>query len=220
MPVTFEPVQTSAPQILSQQGDDDFLLDDGLPCLRRDGKLYYLTDVQPRVLDACRHFDISFDQLAEKLGMTRPVLLLILKGYDPVTPVLKGMIDRLLGQVGLLPPLTAQGASMAESIRGAASEAPPVITTIESVPIPPVPRPEAAEADDDEDEDEAITVAAEAIGETLVPQPLTPGRPAASVPPLPPVVFTPGLPDFTPGLRRAPRRRRPPAGRIADVKHP
>lgn len=213
MPVTFEPVQTAAPQTLSQQGDDDFLLDDGLPCLRRGGKLYYLTDVQPRVLDACRHFDISFDQLAEKLGMTRPVLLLILKGYDPVTPVLKGMIDRLLGQVGLLPPLTAQGASISQSIRGAASEAPPVVTTIESVPIPSVPWPEAPDADEDEDgEDEVITVVAEAIGETLVPQPLTPGRPAASVPPLPPVVFTPGLPDFTPGLRRAPRRRRPRPG--------
>jgi hypothetical protein len=214
MPVTFETVQTPAPQALSPQGDDDFLLDDGLPCLRRDGKLYYLTDVQPRVLDACRHFDISFDQLAEKLGMTRPALLLILKGYDPVTPVLKGMIDRLLGQVGLLPPLTVQGASMSESIRGAASEAPPVVTTIESVPIPPVPLPEATDTEEDEedDEDKVITVAAEAIGETLVPQPLTPGRPAASVPPLPPVVFTPGLPDFTPGPRRAPRRRRPRLG--------
>jgi hypothetical protein len=209
MPVTFETVQPPAPQILSQQGDDDFLLDDGLPCLRRDGKLYYLTDVQPRVLDACRHFDISFDQLAEKLGMTRPVLLLILKGYDPVTPLLKGMIDRLLGQVGLLPPLAAQGASIPDSIRGATGDVPPVVTTIESVPIPPVPLPEAREVDEDEeDEDDVITVTAEAVGETLVPQPLTPGRPAASVPPLPPVVFTPGLPDFTPGLRRAPRRRR------------
>jgi hypothetical protein len=215
MPVTFETVQTPAPQTFAQQGDDDFLLDDGLPCLRRDGKLYYLTDVQPRVLEACRHFDISFDQLAGKLGMTRPVLLLILKGYDPVAPVLKGMIDRLLGQVGLLPPLTAQGASISHSIRGAASEAPPVVTTIESVPIPSVPLPEmpdAAEDEEGQEEDEAITVAAEAIGETLVPQPLTPGRPAASVPPLPPVVFTPGLPDFTPGLRRAPRRRRPRLG--------
>ena len=195
--MTLETVQTPSPQ-----GDDDFLLDDGLPCLRRDGKLYYLNDVQPRVLEACRQFEISFDQLAEKLGMTRPSLLLILKGYDPVAPVLKGMIDRLLGQTGLLPPLNVEAASMSESIRGATSEPQPVVTTIESVPVPEPP------ALDEEDEDEVITVAAEAVGETLVPQPLTPGRPAASVPVVPPVVFTPGLPEFTPGLRRAPRRRR------------
>lgn len=215
MTVTFETVQPPAPQTLSQQGDDDFLLNDGLPCLRRDGKLYYLTDAQPRVLEACRYFEISFDQLAEKLGMTRPVLLLILKGYDPVTPLLKGMIDRLLGQVGLLPPLAAQGVSIPDSIRSATGDAPPIVTTIESVPIPPVPLPRVPEADEDaegESEDAVVTVVAEAIGETLVPQPLTPGRPAASVPPLPPVVFTPGLPDFTPGLRRAPRRRRPRLG--------
>ncbi|WP_290808950.1 hypothetical protein [Ferrovibrio sp.] len=197
-----EMIQTPA-----QQADDDFLLDDGLPCLRRDGRLYYLNDVQPRVLEACRQFEISFDQLAEKLGMTRPVLLLILKGYDPVTPVLKGMIDRLLAQAGLLSPLHAEGASMSESIRGVTTEPPPVVTIIESVPVPEPP------AVDEDDEDEAITVTAEAMGETLVPQPLTPGRPAASVPPgsaamVPPVVFAPGLPDFTPGLRRAPRRRR------------
>ena len=206
MPVTLETVQTPSPQ-----GDDDFLLDDGLPCLRRDGKLYYLNDVQPRVLEACRHFEISFDQLAEKLGMTRPVLLLILKGYDPVTPVLKGMIDRLLAQAGQLSPLQAEGASMSESIRGVAGEPAPVVTTIESVPVPEPPTV------DEDEEDEVITVAAEAVGETLVPQPLTPGRPAAAVPPgsspmVPPILFTPGLPEFTPGLRRAPRRRRTRSG--------
>lgn len=189
-------LDTPLPQTPSEPGDDDFLLDDGLPCLRRDGKLYYLNDVQPRVLEACRHFEISFDQLAEKVGMTRPALLLILKGYDPVTPVLKGMIDRLLGQVG-----------------GATEDVPPVVTTIHSIPVPEVvPEPSV------DDENPVITVTAEAIGETLVPQPLTPGRPAAavppgSVPPVSPVDFTPGLPDFTPGLlRRAPRRRRPRPG--------
>lgn len=214
--------ENPSPQTPSEPGDDDFLLDDGLPCLRRDGRLYYLNDVQPRVLEACRHFEISFDQLAEKLGMTRPALLLILKGYDPVTPLLKGMIDRLLGQAGLLPPLTAEGASMVDSIRGATEDVPPVVTTIHSIPVPDVV-PEPSVAEEDDDADAVITVTAEAIGETLVPQPLTPGRPAAavppgsllagsllagSVPPVSPVDFTPGLPDFTPGLRRAPRRRR------------
>lgn len=195
------------------QGDDDFLLDDGLPCLRRDGRLYYLNDVQPRVLEACRYFEISFDQLAEKLGMTRPALLLILKGYDPVSPVMKGMIDRLLGQVDLQPSPAAEAAPGPDAGGDVAAKVPPVVTTIHSVPVPDVvPDPAPVDADDD-DADDVITVTAEAIGETLVPQPLTPGRPAAavppgSVPPLSPVAFTPGLPDFTPGLRRATRRRR------------
>lgn len=180
-------------QTSALQPDDDFLLDDGLPCLRRDGKLYYLTDVQPRVLEACRHFDISFDQLAEKLGMTRPTMVLILKGYDPVSPQLKSMIDRLLGQVGLLPPLPSDCVAGTAAAHAAA----PVTTTIHAVPVP----------------EPAITVVAEAVSDqgedAPIPQPLTPGRPAAAVPPISPVVFTAGLPDFTPGLRRVPRRRRP-----------
>lgn len=209
--MTFETVQTPSHRTLSEQGDDDFLLDDGLPCLRRDGKLYYLNDVQPRVLDACRHFEISFDQLANKLGMTRPVLLLILKGYDPVTPVLKGMIDRLLGQAGLLPPLHPEGIAIPDPVPESPPEPSPMVTIIESIPVPEPPKAE------EEDGDPVITVTAETVGETLVPQPLTPGRPAAAVPPgsvpvVPPVVFAPGLPDFTPGLRRAPRRRRPRPG--------
>ncbi len=186
-------------QTQTHPADDDFLLDDGLPCLRRDGKLYYLSDVQPRVLEACRHFEISFDQLAEKLGMTRPALLLILKGYDSVPLPLKSMIDRLLGQVGLLPPQAAD-------ISAAANDAapPPVVTTIHAVPVPePV-----AEAPDVEEP--VITVAAEEIA-ARIPQRLTPGRPGVVAPstsvPMVPPVFAAGLPDFTPGLRRAPRRR-------------
>lgn len=191
MPV-IDTIQTT--QVHTNAADDDFLLEDGLPCLRRDGKLYYLSDVQPRVLAACRYFEISFDQLSEKLGMNRPAMVLILKGYDPVPLPLKGMIDRLLGQVGLLPPQPADFAPMRVADTDAASA--PVVTTIHAVPVPePV-----AEAP-------VITVTAEAVGDIVIPQPLTPGRPAASVPVLPPVVFAAGLSDFTPGLRRAPRRR-------------
>ncbi|MFN3399404.1 MAG: hypothetical protein ACK4Z4_03610, partial [Ferrovibrio sp.] len=185
--------------IQTNQADDDFLLDDGLPCLRRDGKLYYLSDVQPRVLEACRHFEISFDQLSEKLGMTRPAMVLILKGYDPVSPQLKSMIDRLLGQVGLLPPQPGDIAATDD----AASQ--PVVTTIHVVPVPEaVSEPVVA--------DPVITVAAEEIA-ARIPQRLAPGRPGVTVPsmvvPIVPPVFTAGLPDFTPGLRRAPRQRRP-----------
>lgn len=186
--------------IQTNQADDDFLLDDGLPCLRRDGKLYYLSDVQPRVLEACRHFEISFDQLSEKLGLTRPAMVLILKGYDPVSPQLKSMIDRLLGQVGLLPPQPGDIAAANDAAP------PPVVTTIHAVPVPDsVPEPFA--------EEPVITVAAEEIA-ARIPRRLMPGRPGVTVPsmavPVAPPVFTAGLPDFTPGLRRAPRRRRPP----------
>ena len=188
-------------QSFSPQADDDFLFGDGLPCLRREGKLYYFGDMQPRVLQACRHFEVSFDQLAEKLGMTRPAMVLILKGYDPVSPALKGMIDRLLDQAGLLLPADCAQPS------AAAGEAPPVVTTILSVPVPDSPAPQAADEviADEVIADDVITVAAETVS---IPQPLVPGRPAAAVPPVPPVVFAPGLPEFTPGLRRSPRRRR------------
>jgi hypothetical protein len=198
--LVIDTIQTT--QVHTNPADDDFLLDDGLPCLRRDGRLYYLNDVQPRVLEACRHFEISFDQLSEKLGMNRPAMVLILKGYDPVPLPLKSMIDRLLGQVGLLPPLPADCAPQNHAERsaaanGAAPASAPIVTTIHAVPVPDL----VAEAP-------VITVIAEEVGETMIPQPLTPGRPAASVPPAPPVVFDAGLPEFTPGLRRAPRRRR------------
>jgi len=184
--------------IQTNQADDDFLLDDGLPCLRRDGKLYYLSDVQPRVLEACRHFEISFDQLSDKLGLTRPAMVLILKGYDPVPPQLKSMIDRLLGQVGLLPPQPGD-------LTAAAHDSPPqpVVTTIHAVPVPEAVSEPVAQ-------DPVITVPAEEIA-ARIPQRLTPGRPGITAPsmvvPVVPPVFTAGLPDFTPGLRRAPRRR-------------
>jgi hypothetical protein len=186
--------------IQTNQADDDFLLEDGLPCLRRDGKLYYLSDVQPRVLEACRHFEISFDQLSEKLGLTRPAMVLILKSYDPVQPQLKSMIDRLLGQAGLLPPQPGD-------ITADANDAAPqrVVTTIHAVPVPDAV-PESVV------EDPVITVAHEEIV-ARIPQPLAPGRPGVTAPsmfvPMVPPVFTAGLPEFTPGLRRAPRGRRP-----------
>ena len=185
-------------QTQTNPADDDFLLDDGLPCLRRDGKRYYLSDVQPRVLEACRHFEIGFDQLSEKLGLTRPAMVLILKGYDPVSPQLKSMIDRLLGPIGLLPP---QSGDLAAATDDATSQ--PVVTTIHAVPVPhSVPEAIAAEP--------VITVAAEEIA-ARVPQRLMPGRPGVVVPsvsvPMVPPVFAAGLPEFTPGLRRAPRRR-------------
>jgi hypothetical protein len=197
MPVTLQIIETPQPH-----PHDDFLLDDGLPCLRREGRLFYLGDAQPRVLEACRQFEIGFEQLADKLGMTRPALVLILKGYDPVPPQLKSMIDRLLGQCGLLPPQPGD-------LRAAAArEAAPIVTTIHAVPVPAETGPD--EAPVSVAADSAITVTAEALPEVIIPQPVMPGRPAPAAPPAPLAPFADGLAEFTPGLRRrAQRRSRP-----------
>lgn len=199
------------------QPDDDFLLDDGLPCLRRNGTLYYLGDMQPRVLEACRRVDLTFEQLAEKLGMTRPTLLLILKGYDPVPLPLKGMIDRLVTQVGLLQPATSYCEIPAERMPAAEqamveaqAEAPPVVTAIHAMPIEDAPAqdaplPAAADASARPMTGTIITVAAE---EVLIPQGVSldhrpvapPAAPPVGTPPAPPRIGSP--PAFTPGLRR------------------
>ncbi|WP_341910227.1 hypothetical protein [Ferrovibrio terrae] len=178
------------------QPDDDFLLDDGLPCLRRNGTLYYLGDMQPRVLEACRRVDLSFEQLAEKLGMTRPALLLILKGYDPVPLPLKSMIDRLVAQVGLLQPPTSYCEIPAE--RMPAHAAPVKEVTLNEVTA-------TVEASSTKMMGTIITVAAE---EVLIPQGVSldhrpvapPAAPPVGAPPAPPRIGSP--PAFTPGLRR------------------
>lgn len=187
MPMTLHP---------AIQPDDDFLLDDGLPCLRRAGRLYYLGDMQPPVLEACRRVDLSFEQLAEKLGMTRPALLLILKGYDPVPLPLKSMIDRLVAQVGLLQPPIRYCEIPAE--RMPAHEAPVNEVTLNEVTT-------KAEASPRKVTGTIITVAAE---EVLIPQGVSldhrpvapPAAPPVGAPPAPPRIGSP--PAFTPGLRR------------------
>jgi len=192
------------------QPDDDFLLDDGLPCLRRDGKLYYLGDMQPRVLEACRRVEITFEQLAEKLGTNRATLVLVLKGYDPVSLPLKSMIDRLVEQTGLQPtPMsycdlgtqTASAQSSGESPSDSQPDSPsnpvpPVSTTIHAVPIPQDENAPASGSDRP-----PVTVPVE---EVVIPDVVSldrPGAPHVVVPPSPP-----DLSGFTPGLRRTPRR--------------
>jgi transcriptional regulator with XRE-family HTH domain len=187
MPMTLHP---------AIQPDDDFLLDDGLPCLRRSGKLYYLGDMQPPVLEACRRVDLSFEQLAEKLGMTRPALLLILKGYDPVPVPLKSMLDRLVTQVGLLQPATSYCEIPADRLpvtEATVTEA-PVHEAMAKAEAPPMTMTGTI-----------ITVAAE---EVLIPQGVSLDRPAASSPAVPSIDTPPPpprigpSPAFTPGLRR------------------
>lgn len=184
--------------------DDDFLLDDGLPCLRKDGRLYYLGDVQPRVLDACRRFGLSFDQLADKLGIMRPALVLVLKGYDPVAPNLKSMLDRLVIQAAGMRDDDLAGESEAQTPVDVVAEpvvaaAPVQKATILSVPIPeaaPGPAPGPA------------PLAEPATEEVVIPDVVSLDRPATPhvVIPTPPA-FEEGLPGVSAGLRRQPRRR-------------
>jgi hypothetical protein len=47
-------------------------------------KLFFTRDVQPVVLEACRHHNIGFDEYAVRLGTNRTALLLMLKGIDPI----------------------------------------------------------------------------------------------------------------------------------------
>lgn len=164
------------------QPDDDILLDDGLPCLRRDGKLYYLGDVQPRVLEACRHFEIGFEQLSEKLGLARPALVLILKGYDPVPPPLRAMIDRLVGQAGLLPPAPADCRLVADADAPMPDKV--ITVTAEDLAAPQSGRPRIV------------------LSDSLAPDSPAPD---SSVPDS--LGFDAGLPGITPGLHRALRRR-------------
>lgn len=188
------------------QPDDDFLLDDGLPCLRRDGKLYYLGDMQPRVLEACRRVEISFEQLTEKLGMNRPQMVLILKGYDSVPLPLKSMIDRLITQTGLMQPATSytevpeERIPANESAPDSRDESPKVSTTIHSVPIPDQENARASAPAAGSDRP-PVTVPVE---EVVIPDVVSLDRPGAPHVVVPSV--EPDLSGFTPGLRRAPRK--------------
>lgn len=187
--------------------DDTFLFDDGLPCIRREGKLYYLGDVQPRVLEACRRFGVSFEQLADKLGMMRPALVLILKGYDPVSVPLKDMLDRLVLQAACLQGGKQEGRSPVESrpdSPAAACAAQPSVT-ITSVPIPdaPVPQSPATGRDAPVLNGDAVTLAAQEVEEMVIPDVVSVGQLASPDVVLPTApAFAPGLSSFTPGLRR------------------
>ncbi|WP_300299921.1 hypothetical protein [Ferrovibrio sp.] len=55
-------------------------------------KQFFVRDVQPLVLEACRRNGIRFEDYAAKLGVTRAALVLILKGHDPVP---RHMLDSL-----------------------------------------------------------------------------------------------------------------------------
>lgn len=47
-------------------------------------KTFFVRDVQPLVLQACRRHGVPFEDFATRLGITRVALVLMLKGQDPV----------------------------------------------------------------------------------------------------------------------------------------
>lgn len=66
----------------------------GLSTIERGSKIYFSTDVQPQVLQACRSHGISFDLFATRFSMSRGALVLVLKGHDPVArPVVRAIED-------------------------------------------------------------------------------------------------------------------------------
>jgi hypothetical protein len=72
---------------------------------RRDGaRVFFTRDVQPIVLEACRRQGVSFDNFALKLGTNRAALVLILKGHDPVSPNMLGLLRDFVAAAGQTQP--------------------------------------------------------------------------------------------------------------------
>jgi hypothetical protein len=61
-------------------------------------KQFFVRDVQPLVLEACRRHGMSFEEYAAKLGVTRAALVLILKGHDPVPRHMLDSIRHFTGE--------------------------------------------------------------------------------------------------------------------------
>lgn len=60
---------------------------------RRDGaRIFFIRDVQPIFLEACRRQQISFDAFCAKMGSNRAAMVLILKGHDAVSPSMLGLL--------------------------------------------------------------------------------------------------------------------------------
>lgn len=75
-----------------------------LPVMKVRNRLYFIQDVQPRVMAACRRANIGFDLLATRLQTPRYALVLILRGVDPVSPALRRLLDDFIARAEALPP--------------------------------------------------------------------------------------------------------------------
>lgn len=65
----------------------------GLPTIACGARTFFVRDVQPVVLQACRAHGISFELLARRLNLSRPALALMLRGQDPVPRSLLRLLD-------------------------------------------------------------------------------------------------------------------------------
>lgn len=70
----------------------------GLPTIEVGARIFFVRDVQPLVLRACHHHEVSLDLLARRFGMSRPALTLILRGHDPVPRALLRVIDDFVAE--------------------------------------------------------------------------------------------------------------------------
>jgi D-serine deaminase-like pyridoxal phosphate-dependent protein len=59
----------------------------------RGARSYFIQDVQPLVLQACRAHGIGFDLFATRFNMPRSALVLVLKGHDPVSRAMQRAIE-------------------------------------------------------------------------------------------------------------------------------
>lgn len=80
-------------QHLDQQIKRHGLRARGLPIVESGARLFFARDVQPLVLQACQQQDIAFDFLAQRFGLARAGLALVLRGHDPVPPQMLRLLD-------------------------------------------------------------------------------------------------------------------------------
>lgn len=74
----------------------------GLATVERGGRSFFVQDVQPLVLQACRAHGISFDLFATRFSLPRGALVLVLQGQDPVSrPVQRVLEDFVLRGLSL-----------------------------------------------------------------------------------------------------------------------
>jgi len=64
--------------------------------LHKDGKQYYDSSAILTVGIICRANGTDLDSLAAKLGVSRTVMSLVLRGIDPCPPGFPGKMERLL----------------------------------------------------------------------------------------------------------------------------
>lgn len=92
----------------------------GMPTIELGAQIFFVRDVQPLVLQACRQHDVSLDLLARRFGMSRAALTLILRGHDPVPRALLRVIDAFVADAQAAPAKPGPARRPVQSRGGAA----------------------------------------------------------------------------------------------------